>query len=113
MRICTYSLGGEYRVGVLSGKKIADLELAYALSFVDLSPMEAMAHAEAQTPATCEEFLENLDACGTGGGAPPASSTEGRCFTIPPRCESSPRSSPGRSFAWRGTTPPTQPRWPR
>ncbi len=63
MRICTYSLGGECRVGILSGEKIADLDLAYALSFVDLSPMEAMAHAEAETPATCEEFLENPDAC--------------------------------------------------
>ncbi len=61
MRICTFSLGGDPRVGVLFGEKIADLRLAYALSFRDLSPMDALERAEAETPLTCEDFLASLE----------------------------------------------------
>ena len=42
MRICTFSLGGEARVGVLFGEQIADLTLAFALSFKDLDAEEAL-----------------------------------------------------------------------
>lgn len=61
MRICTYSLGGESRVGVLLGEKIADLKLAYALSLVDLPAADAMAHADFEAADTCEEFLADLE----------------------------------------------------
>ncbi len=61
MRICTFSLGGDPRAGLLFGEKIADLKLAYALSLVDLSPIEAMAHAEFEAPATCEDFIADLE----------------------------------------------------
>ena len=57
MRICTFSLGGEARVGVLAGGRIADLKLACALSIADLPPAEARARAEAEAPSSCAEFI--------------------------------------------------------
>lgn len=60
MRICTFSAGGTPRVGIAFGPQIADLELAYALSFVDLPPMEALEHAAGEAPPTCEAFLADL-----------------------------------------------------
>ena len=36
MRICTFSLGGDARVGLLFGDEIADLTLAFAVSLGDI-----------------------------------------------------------------------------
>ncbi|MBT5947983.1 MAG: fumarylacetoacetate hydrolase family protein, partial [Nitrospinaceae bacterium] len=61
MRICTFSLGGEARVGVLFGEQIADLTLAFALSFKDLDAEEALEAAEEIVADTCEELLSDLE----------------------------------------------------
>ena len=61
MRICTFSLGGEARIGVLFEDKIADLKMAYALSLDEQSAAEAMDRVEAEIPDDCEEFIEDLE----------------------------------------------------
>lgn len=61
MRICTFSLGGEARVGVLFGEQIADLSLAFALSLKDLDAEEALEAAEEIVADTCEELVSDLE----------------------------------------------------
>ena len=61
MRICTFSLGGDPRVGVLFGEQIADLTLAFALSLKDADPAEAIEAAEELVAPTCEELLEDSE----------------------------------------------------
>ncbi len=61
MRICTFSLAGEARIGVLFEDKIADLKMAYALSLDEESAAEAMDRVEAEIPDDCEEFIEDLE----------------------------------------------------
>jgi len=61
MRICTFSLGGEARVGVLFGEQIADLALAFALSFKGLDAEEALEAAEEIVADTCEELISDLE----------------------------------------------------
>ena len=61
MRICTFSLAGEARIGVLFGERIADLKLAYALSLDEESAAEVMDRVEAEVPHDCEEFIEDLE----------------------------------------------------
>ncbi len=61
MRICTYSLAGEARLGVLFGERIADLKTAYALSLGEASAAEALERAEIEVPPDCEEFLADIE----------------------------------------------------
>ncbi|MDP6276909.1 MAG: fumarylacetoacetate hydrolase family protein [Nitrospinota bacterium] len=61
MRICTFSLGGDPRVGILFGERIADLTLAFALSLRDADPAEATEAAEEIVAPTCEELLEDSE----------------------------------------------------
>lgn len=61
MRICTFSLGGEPRVGVLFGEAIADLKMAFAFSLDVDSPQEALEMAGEIVPPSCEAFLAESD----------------------------------------------------
>jgi len=62
MRICTFSLGGNPRVGVLFGEQIADLTLSFALSLKDMAPFEALEAAEEIVAPSCEDLLDDIDA---------------------------------------------------
>ncbi len=57
MRICTFSLGGDPRIGILLGEEIADLRLAFALSLKNVPPPAALDAAGEIVPLTCEAFL--------------------------------------------------------
>ncbi|HBK78085.1 MAG TPA: hypothetical protein DDZ83_00075 [Nitrospinae bacterium] len=61
MRICTFSLGGDPRVGVLFGDRIADLTLSFALSLTDMDPLEALETAEEIVAPSCEELLDDIE----------------------------------------------------
>ncbi len=68
MRICTFSLGGDPRIGILLGEEIADLKLAFALSLKNVAPADALDAADEIVPLTCEEFLADPETSRKIGG---------------------------------------------
>ena len=57
VRLCMYAHGGETRIGVGYGEKVADLTRTYAMSLARQSPERAWAQALIDIPRTVDAFL--------------------------------------------------------